>query len=290
MTNSSLINRIKSFGELVKFSHTIFLFPFAMAAVVLAAGEMRLTWWAGLWIVVALISARSAAMVMNRIADLRYDSANPRTAQRSLVTGEVTKTQAWVYLAAACAVFVLAAWMLSPTCLALSPIALAWVLSYSFTKRFTFLCHVWLGIATALAPVGAWVAVTGYIDWRIVVFGIGAACWVAGFDVIYACQDIDFDRSQGLHSLPARLGLEGSLWISRGMHLVSAGVFFALAPMYSLGTVYVWGAGLVAALLVLEHILVAVKKANIPMAFFTVNGVVSIVFFLFILADRLLEG
>ncbi len=285
-----LIVRIKSFGELVKFSHTIFLFPFAMAAVVLAAGEIRLTWWAGLWIVVALVSARSAAMVMNRIADLRYDAANPRTAQRSLVTGAVTKTQAWLYLAAACGVFVVAAWMLSPTCLALSPVALAWVLSYSFTKRFTFLCHVWLGIATALAPVGAWVAVTGYIDWRIVLFGIGAACWVAGFDVIYACQDIDFDRSQGLHSLPARLGLEGSLWVSRGMHLVSAGVFFGLAPMYSLGKVYVWGACLVAALLVLEHILVAVKRANIPMAFFTVNGVVSIVFFLFILADRLLEG
>ena len=151
-----MLKAIKSFGELVKFSHTIFLFPFAMAAVVLAAGEIRLTWWAGLWIVVALVSARSAAMIMNRIADLRYDSANPRTSQRSLVTGAVTKAQAWLYLVSSCGVFVVAAWLLSPTCLALSPVALAWVLSYSFTKRFTFLCHVWLGIATALAPVGAW--------------------------------------------------------------------------------------------------------------------------------------
>lgn len=282
-----LPGRIKDFGELVKFSHTVFLFPFALSAVVLAMGQATLTWAKGLWIVVALVAARSAAMVNNRIADLRYDAQNPRTAARPMVSGRVSKPLAWAWLTCACAAFVLASAMLGPACLYLSPVALAWVLGYSYAKRFTFLCHLWLGLATALAPVGAWVAMTGSFGWPITVLALAVACWVGGFDVIYACQDIDFDREQKLHSLPARLGLGRALWISRGMHLLAALGLWALGPLFGLGRIYLVGVGLVGALLVVEHVLVAIKRANIPMAFFTVNGVVSIVYFLFIVADRL---
>ena len=158
------------------------------------------------WIVVALVSARSAAMVMNRIADLKYDAANPRTAVRPMVTGQVSKPAAWTYLAVACGLFLLAAAMLGPLCLTLSPLVLAWLLGYSYTKRFTELCHIWLGTATALAPMGAWLAVTGIWDWRVVVLCLAVALWVAGFDVIYACQDIDFDQSQGLNPSPRAWG------------------------------------------------------------------------------------
>lgn len=284
---NTITTRIKDFGELVKFSHTVFLFPFALSAVVLAMGQATLTWAKGFWIVVALVAARSAAMVINRIADLRYDAQNPRTAARPMVSGRVSKPLAWAWLIAACAAFVLASAMLGPACLYLSPVALAWVLGYSFAKRFTFLCHIWLGLATALAPLGAWVAMTGALDWPIVLLALAVACWVGGFDIIYACQDIDFDRAHKLHSLPARLGLHGALWISRGLHLLAALGFWALGPLFGLGRIYLAGVALIALLLLVEHVLVAVKRANIPMAFFTVNGVVSIAYFLFLLIDRL---
>jgi 4-hydroxybenzoate polyprenyltransferase len=280
------MQRLLAFGELVKFSHTLFLFPFALSAVVLAHGVKPVTFWTFLWIVVALVSARSAAMVMNRIADLKYDAANPRTNQRPLVTGKVSRAQAWLWLGTACAVFVLAAWALNPLCLALSPVALIWVLGYSFTKRFTALCHIWLGLATALAPLGAWVAVTGGFHWGAVTLAIAAACWVAGFDVIYACQDIDFDRAQGLNSLPARLGLANALWVSRGLHAVALLGFFLLALAFGLGKVYLTGVALIGLALVAEQWLVHVKLANVPLAFFTVNGVISVAFFLFLAADR----
>ncbi len=279
---------LRDFAELVKFSHTVFLFPFALAAVVLAAREWTLRWSTLWWVVVALVAARSAAMIMNRIADRDFDAANPRTAGRPLVTGRVSRSRAWTWLVLACGLLVLAAWFINPLCFKLSPLALAWVLGYSFSKRFTALCHLWLGVATALAPLGAWLAVTGTWDWRALVLAVSVALWVAGFDIIYACQDIDFDRRQGLSSLPARLGLSGGLWVSRGLHLAALAGFWSLGPLFHLGRVYQVGFWLVALALVLEQVLVAIKRANIPMAFFTVNGVVSIMFFAFVLSDRLL--
>ena len=283
----ALARRLRDFAELVKFSHTVFLFPFALAALVLAARERPLQWSTLGWVVVALVAARSAAMIMNRIADHRFDAANPRTAGRPLVTGRVSRTLAWVWLVLACALFLAAAWFINPLCFKLAPLALAWVLGYSFSKRFTALCHLWLGAATALAPLGAWLAVTGSWDWRVLVLALAVALWVAGFDIIYACQDIDFDRDQGLNSLPARLGLSGGLWVSRGLHLLALAGFWALGPLFHLGRLYDLGFVLVALALVVEQALVAIKRANIPMAFFTVNGVVSIMFFGFVLADRL---
>ena len=280
-------DKVRSFGELVKFSHTIFLFPFALSAMVLGHEVNPINFAAVFWIVLALVSARSAAMVMNRIADLKYDAANPRTAIRPTVTGKVSGPMAWTYLAIASGLFILAAGMLSKLCLIFSPFVLAWLLGYSFTKRFTALCHVWLGTATALAPFGAWVAVTGNIDWRILVLCAAVSLWVAGFDVIYACQDIDFDQSQGLKSIPAKLGLNRALWVSRLMHLGAVIAFAALAPLFSLGASYQVGVALLTLLLIVEQTLVALKHANIPMVFFTVNGVVSIVFFMCLLADRM---
>lgn len=277
--------RLQDFAALVKFSHTVFLFPFALAAVVLARQVRPIDLETLALIAAALVSARSAAMIMNRLADQGYDAANPRTAERPLVTGRVSRVQAWAWLVAACGVFILAAWLLNPLCLALSPLALAWVLGYSYSKRFTVLCHLWLGAAAALAPLGAWLAVTGVWDWRALVLSGAAALWVAGFDIIYACQDIGFDRDRGLHSIPARLGMRGALWVSRGLHALALIGFWALGPLFGLGAVYVVGFWLMAAALAAEQTLAAVKQANIPMAFFTVNGVVSIMFFCFVLAD-----
>lgn len=282
--------RLRDFGELVKFSHTLFLFPFALSAVVLADRVRAVTWGVMFWVVLALVSARSAAMIMNRIADRRFDSLNPRTAGRPLVTGTVSVALAWGWLAMAVGIFELAAWALGPLPLALSPVALIWVLGYSFTKRFTALCHLWLGLATALAPAGAWIAVTGSWDWRVLALVTAVAAWVAGFDVIYACQDIAFDREQGLCSMPARLGLRRGLLVSRCLHAVAAAGFFALAPLFGLGPVYLTGVGLIALALLVEQALVAHKQANIPMAFFTVNGVISVAFFGFVLADRILAA
>ena len=277
--------RLRDFGELVKFSHTIFLFPFALSALLLAGQARPLSVGVVLWVVVALVAGRSAAMIMNRIADRRYDALNPRTSLRPLITGRVSPALAWAWLALACAILVLAAWMLNPLCFKLTPLALAWVLGYSFTKRFTWLCHLWLGLATALAPLGAWIAVTGAWDWRAAVLAGAAALWVAGFDVIYACQDIAFDTEQCLHSLPTRLGLERALWVSRAMHGLTVLGFFALAPLFHLGGIYLIGTGIVALALVVEQVLVAVKHANIPMAFFTVNGFISIAFLIFLALD-----
>jgi 4-hydroxybenzoate polyprenyltransferase len=287
MIPSMIRQRIRDFGELVKFSHTVFLLPFALSAVVLAHRVEPVTAGVVGWIVAALVAARTAAMVTNRIADRRVDAANPRTAGRPLITGRVSVAAAWGWLALAVAAFLLACWRLNPLALALSPVALAWVMGYSFSKRFTALCHLWLGSATALAPLGAWIAVTGAWDWRAVVLAGAVALWVAGFDVIYAVQDLEFDRGHGLRSVPARLGLEGALWVSRLMHAGAAAGFFWLAPLFGLGGVYLFGAGLIAAVLAAEQVLVAVRRANIPMAFFTLNGVVSMVFFGFLLADRL---
>jgi len=284
---AALTSRLRDFGELVKFSHTVFLFPFALSALILAASASPVTFGKVFWVVVALVAARSAAMIMNRIADRRWDALNPRTAGRPLVTGRVSIALAWAWLALACGLLVLAAYMLNPLCLKLSPVALAWVLGYSFSKRFTWLCHLWLGAATALAPLGAWLAITGAWDWRALVLAGSVTLWVAGFDVIYACQDIAFDQEHALKSLPAHLGLANALWASRVMHALAGVGFLVLGPLFHLGAWYLAGAVLVCLALVIEQALVAIKQANIPMAFFTVNGFISMAYLLFLAVDRL---
>jgi 4-hydroxybenzoate polyprenyltransferase len=273
---------------MIKFEHTIFALPFALAAAAVAARGHGLTVARLFGIVVAMAAARTAAMGFNRIADRHIDAKNPRTARRELPAGAVSLRAAWTLTLASAAAFVAAAALLGPLCLALSPVALALLFGYSFTKRFTFLCHLFLGLAIASGPAGAWIAVRG--DFTLVpgLLMVAVGCWIAGFDILYALADRDFDRGAGLHSIPARFGVLGSLVISGVLHAVTLAALLALAPVAHLGAPYLVGVAIVAALLVYEHAIVRPSDlSRLDAAFFTLNGYVSVVFFVATLADVL---
>jgi 4-hydroxybenzoate polyprenyltransferase len=279
-----------TFGRMIKFQHTIFALPFALAAAAVAARGHGLSVARVVGIIVAMAAARTAAMGFNRIADRDIDARNPRTAGRELPAGAVTVRAAWALTLASAAAFVAAAALLGPLCLALSPVALALVFGYSFTKRFTFLCHLFLGLAIAAGPAGAWIAVRG--DFTLVpgLLMVAVATWIAGFDVLYALADRDFDRDAGLHSIPARFGVAGALLISAVLHAVTLADLLFLAPRAGLGAPYLLGVAVVAALLIYEHaILRPSDLSRLDAAFFTLNGYVSVVFFVATLADVLLR-
>jgi 4-hydroxybenzoate polyprenyltransferase len=275
---SSLLERAVVYGRMVKLSHSVFALPFALAAAVIAAGglpEGRVL----LWIVVAMVGARSAAMGFNRLADHWIDARNPRTAQRELPRGLLRRGEVVVFVAFSAALLVLAAAMLNPLCLALSPVALAVVFGYSYTKRFTSLSHLVLGLGLAMAPVGAWLAVRGRFEAAPLVLALAVLCWVSGFDIIYACQDVAFDREAGLHSLPARLGVARALYLSRRLHVLAVLLLAALGPLAGLHPAYLCGVAAVAALLAYEQSLVrADDLSRVDAAFFAVNGWVSVGF------------
>jgi 4-hydroxybenzoate polyprenyltransferase len=273
---------------MIKFSHSVFALPFAFASAVLAAGG-GISWRQVAWIVVAMVGARSAAMGFNRLADQSIDARNPRTAGRELPRGALSRAEVWVFVAASAATLIVAAAMLNPLCLALSPVALAVILGYSYTKRFTALSHVFLGLALSLAPVGAWLAIRGRLEAPPVVLGLAVLFWVAGFDTIYACQDEAFDRSQGLHSLPARLGARKALVLARAFHVVAVALLAGLHALVPLHAGYLVGVAAIAGLLVYEHSLVrADDLSRIDAAFFSVNGWISLGYFAVTLAARLL--
>jgi 4-hydroxybenzoate polyprenyltransferase len=254
----------------------------------LAAGGLP-AWHQLAWIIVAMVSARSAAMAFNRLADASIDAANPRTSIRALPAGHLTPSFVSTFVVISCGVFVLAASQLNRLTLMLSPVALAIVLLYSYSKRFTRWSHLFLGFALGIAPSAAWIAVRGSLDPRILLLTAAVTFWVGGFDVIYACQDYDFDRSHGLHSLPRHLGIHSALWVARVFHLAMLGLLVALVLVFGLGNLAAVGVIAVAALLTYEHSLVRhddLSKLNA--AFFTMNGVISVVFFLFIGADLML--
>ena len=275
---------------MIKFEHTVFALPFALMAAMLAAGGVP-SWPVLLWILLAMVGARSSAMAFNRLVDYEFDRRNPRTASRALPAGLLTPVQVWLFVLATTALFFLAAWRLNPLALALSPVALAVIWGYSFTKRFTSLCHVFLGLAIGIAPSAAWIAVRGSLDWAPVLLTAAVVLWVGGFDVIYACQDVEFDRSTGLRSLPARLGIGRALALSRLMHVATVLLLLALPQLAPLGVVYYAGVAVVAALLAYEHSLVKPHDlSRVNAAFFTVNGFVSIGLLLFTAADLLLRG
>jgi 4-hydroxybenzoate polyprenyltransferase len=281
---------VVTFGRMIKFEHTIFALPFALAAAAVAARGHGLTVARLVGIVIAMAAARTAAMGFNRIADRHIDAKNPRTARRELPAGAVTLRAAWTLTLVSAAAFVVAAALLGPLCLALSPVALALLFGYSFTKRFTFLCHLFLGLAIAAGPAGAWIAVRG--DFTLVpgLLMLAVACWIAGFDVLYALADRDFDRGAGLHSIPAKFGVPGALLISGVLHAVTLAALTALAPIAHLGAPYLVGVAIVAALLVYEHAIVRPSDlSRLDAAFFTLNGYVSVVFFIATLADVLLR-
>jgi len=274
----------------VKFEHTLFALPFALAAAAIAARGHGLSVARVAGIVIAMAGARTAAMGFNRIIDRHIDAKNPRTARREIPTGAISLSSAWTMTLVATAVFVGAAAALGPLCLALSPVALFFLFGYSFTKRFTALCHLFLGLAIASGPAGAWIAVRGDFGWAPGLLMIAVACWIAGFDVLYALSDRDFDRTAGIHSIPARFGVAGALAISAALHLVTAGALLALAPLCHLGVPYLTGVAVVIALLVYEHaILRPTDLSRLGVAFFNLNGYVSVVFFIATLADVLLR-
>jgi 4-hydroxybenzoate polyprenyltransferase len=283
------LQNLKITLEMIKWEHSIFALPFALCGAMLAAGGLP-AWHQLAWIIVAMVSVRSAAMAFNRLADTSIDAANPRTSIRALPAGALTPSFVSTFVLVSCGIFVLAASQLNRLTLLLSPVALAVVMLYSYSKRFTRWSHLFLGFALGIAPAAAWIAVRGSLDPRILLLTAAVTFWVGGFDVIYACQDYEFDRSHGLHSLPRHMGIHTALWIARFFHIAMLGLLVVLVLVFGLGKLAVVGVIAVAALLAYEHSLVRhddLSKLNA--AFFTMNGVISVVFFLFIGADLLLR-
>ncbi len=281
-------NAVATFGRMIKFSHTVFALPFALAAAALAAHGHGLPVSRLFAIVLAMAGARTAAMGFNRIVDRDIDARNPRTAQRELPRGAVSLNAAWALTLASTAVFVGAAAYLGKLCLTLAPVALLFLFGYSFTKRFTFLCHLFLGLAIAAGPAGAWIAVRGDFTLAPALLMIAVITWIGGFDVLYAIADTDFDRGAGLHSIPARFGVPRALRISAVLHGITAGMLIALAVAAHLGAPYLLGIAVVIALLIWEHAIVTPDDlSRLNVAFFNLNGYVSVVFFLGTLIDVL---
>ncbi|MBK7928259.1 MAG: UbiA family prenyltransferase [Bryobacterales bacterium] len=276
--------------DMIKFEHSIFALPFALTGALLAISDGGMSWgevWGKLGlIVVAMVGARSAGMTFNRIVDAAIDARNPRTRERHIPAGLLSKRFAWVFLVAAVGVFVAAAWALNPLCLMLSPVALLIVMGYSLTKRFTSMSHLVLGFALGIAPAAAWIAIRGALDVRILWLTAAVTFWTAGFDIIYSCQDVDFDKTEKLFSLPKALGVGGALWVSRLLHAVMVGCLVMLWKEFALGALGAAGIAAIAGLLVYEHRLVRKDDlSRVNAAFFTVNGYVSVLFFVFWAAD-----
>ena len=277
----AITKNIRTTLEMIKIEHTLFALPFAFLGAVLAARGIP-TAWQILWITVAMVGARSTAMAFNRIADKDYDARNPRTKMRAIPAGTLSVAFVWGFTLIAAGIFFTAAAMLNRLTLLLAPIALASIIVYSYTKRWTLLSHLVLGWCLAIAPTGAWIAVRGAIDSPIpLLLSLVVMLWTAGFDVLYACQDYDFDRREGLYSIPARFGIANSLWISRGLH---AGAFAALVALYlitNLGALALIGLVATGALLIYQHTLVRANDlSRLNAAFFTTNAFVSVILFL----------
>jgi 4-hydroxybenzoate polyprenyltransferase len=283
---------IRTLLEMIKFEHTVFALPFALMGAVLAVdrGVLPSARVVG-WILVAMVGARSAAMAFNRIVDARYDALNPRTAARAIPAGLLTVGQVAVFTLLSVAVFEVAAAQLNRLCLILSPVALLAVLGYSYTKRFTSLSHLALGIADGIAPIGAWVAVTGRIELVPILLGVVVALWIGGFDIIYALQDLDFDRQAGLHSLPKALGPGPALLVSRAMHAIMLWLLAAIGVLAGLHWIYFAGVAGAAGLIVYEQCLVSPNDLRrVNLAFFTLNGWIGVLLLACLLADRIALG
>jgi 4-hydroxybenzoate polyprenyltransferase len=281
---------------MIKFEHSVFALPFALTAALLAFRESGFpatfadprAWWTVFWIVVAMVGARSAAMAFNRVVDAEIDARNPRTKIRHIPAGLLSRTFGWGFTVAASALFLFAAWELNTLCFRLAPIALAVVFAYSFTKRFTHLSHLVLGFALGIAPAAAWIAVRGSLDPRILLLTAAVTFWTAGFDIIYSCQDYEFDRDSELYSIPRFLGIPKALMIARALHVLMIVCLLILVRELHLGALSLVGVAAVTALLIYEHGLVKPDDlSRVNAAFFTMNGWVSVLFFVFWAADIL---
>ena len=274
------MSRLHTYFSFVRFSHSVFALPFALAGALLASRRVPLTWTTVGWILVAMVSARSAAMGFNRLADAKLDALNPRTANRELPRGAMSAAEAIAFVTIASAAFVFASSRLSVLCLVLAPVALAIVFWYSLAKRYTSFTQMFLGLAMAVAPVGGWLAVGGRGGWEPWILAIAIGTWVGGFDVLYACQDLEFDRAHGLRSIPVRFGIPASLAISRGMHIVTIAALLALRLVTPLPAYYVVGVVVVAALLAYEQTLVSADDLSQVKRAFDLNGYVGILYLL----------
>ena len=286
-STGSMGARVRTYASFVRVSHTVFALPFALVGAVLAARQAPLTWTRVAWIVAAMVTARSAAMGFNRLVDARHDALNPRTAMRELPRGAMSSAEATVFVVVASALFILCAWALGPVTFALSPLALAIVFWYSLAKRVTSYTQAFLGLAMAVAPVGGWLAAGGPFfapePWLL---ALAIGTWVGGFDILYACQDLAFDRAHGLHSIPVRFGVRTSLWLSRASHVVTVAALTAIDLQAALGPVYMAGVAGVALLLVYEQSLVRANDLSQVKRAFDLNGYVGILY-LFVLAVSL---
>jgi len=271
------LKKTRDYGKMIKFSHTIFALPFALSAVVLAWQSNPVSWQDPAWILVAMVGARSAAMGFNRIADAAIDGRNPRTAIREIPAGVLSVKETVLFVALSSLVFIMAAAMLSRLCFFLSIPVLSALFLYSYTKRFTRYCHLYLGFAISLAPVGAWIAITGTLGPGIVFLAASLWTYIAGFDILYACQDIDFDREQGLYSLPSRLGPRGAMAVSSVLHFMTMGFFLAMFFAFGMHPVFLVFLAGIGACLVIEHRLVNPRDlSRINIAFFHMNSIVSV--------------
>jgi 4-hydroxybenzoate polyprenyltransferase len=275
-----VLKRLKIMLEMIKIEHTLFALPFAFLGAFFAARGIPRAAQIG-WILLAMISARSAAMAFNRLVDLPFDAINPRTATRALPTKLLSRGSVVLFIVVSAGVFIYAATMLNPLAFKLSPVALGIVLSYSYTKRFTWWTHMFLGLSLGCAPIGAWIAIRGNLSAVPLLLGSAVVLWVAGFDIIYSCQDFEFDTKQPLYSIPKRFGIGGALWISAGVHIVMVVLLAYLFWRENLGVISFSGLGIVALLLAYEHSLVKPSDlSRVNAAFFTVNGWVSVLLFL----------
>jgi 4-hydroxybenzoate polyprenyltransferase len=274
-----MLGRLRTYLSFVRFSHSVFALPFALTGALLASRQHPVTWRHVSWIVVCMVTARSAAMGFNRLVDARFDASNPRTSSRELPSGRMSSMEASVFVGVMSVAFVAAAAQLSWLCLVLSPVALILIFWYSLAKRYTWATQFFLGLAMAVAPVGGWLASGGGAGWEPWLLGVAIALWVGGFDVLYACQDLDVDQRQQLKSIPVRFGIAVSLWISRGMHVGTIVCLTLLGVLVGLGPVYFFGVAAVAALLAYEQSLVSESDLSKVKLAFDLNGYVGILYF-----------
>jgi 4-hydroxybenzoate polyprenyltransferase len=280
-----MLDRLRTYASFVRFSHSVFALPFALVGALLATRVVPWDWMRIVWIVACMVTARSAAMGFNRLADAAYDARNPRTAMRELPQGRMTRPEAIAFVTVSSLAFVFFAWKLGPVCFALSPVALAIVFWYSLSKRFTTYAQAFLGLAMAVAPVGGWLAAGGRQGWEPWLLGVAIGTWVGGFDVLYACQDLDVDRREGLKSIPVRFGIARSLAISRALHVITVVSLAALGAIVGLGSIYAAGVAGVAALLIYEQSLVRADDLSQVKFAFDLNGWVGLLYFATTAAD-----
>lgn len=284
-----MIRKIRIILEMIKFEHTVFALPFAFMGAILGTVmlENRLPTWAEIgWISLAMFGARSAAMSLNRLIDKAIDLRNPRTEKRAIPAGLLKSAEVLLFIIVSFAMLFVAAANLAPIAVKLLPIAVVLLVLYSYTKRFTWLCHVVLGFTIGLSPLGGWIAVTGYLDLSAWLLYLAVALWIAGFDIVYATQDFEFDRKAGLHSIPARFGLAGALWIARTFHIITAILFITLFWLTDLSWAYLVGTVIAIVILFYQHYLVRPNDlSRVQIAFFGMNGTLSVLLFLFTFVD-----